>query len=84
MLESGTASATAVSPCQTTSAATGLCRQGVLGRSPKAVVWVEATAPAGHPGNGGALAPRRLPVVLGLAVSLPRLGGLHHRYTLAA
>src|SRR6516165_1721971 len=47
--ESGTASATAGSPCQTTAAATGLCRQGVQGGSPKAVVWVKETAPARHP-----------------------------------
>src|SRR6516165_10074983 len=67
--ESGTASATAGSPCQTTAAATGLCRQGVLGGSPKAVVWVEETAPARHPRNGGALASHRLPLVLVLAVA---------------
>ena len=67
--ESGTASATAGSPCPTTSATTGLSRQGVLGRSPKALVWVEETAPAGHPRNGGALASHGLPLVLVLAVA---------------
>src|SRR6516225_4954564 len=67
--ESGTASATAGSPCQTTSATTGLCRQGVLGGSPKALVWVEETAPARHPRNGGTLASHRLPLVLVLAVA---------------
>src|SRR5215472_16479936 len=67
--ESGTASATAGSPCQTTAAATGVCRQGVLGRSPQAVVWVEETAPARHPRNGGALASHGLPLVLVLAVA---------------
>src|SRR5215831_20446609 len=39
------------------------------GRSPQAVVWVEETAAAGHPRNGDALASRRLPVVLVLAVA---------------
>src|SRR5215472_5561549 len=67
--ESGTASATAGSPWQTTSAATGLCRQGVLGRSAKAVVWVEETAPAGHSRNGDALASHWISVVLVLAVA---------------
>src|SRR6516162_11895948 len=67
--ESGTASATAGSPCQTTAAATGLCRQGVLGGSPKAVVRVEETALARHPRNGGALASPWISVVLVLAVA---------------
>src|SRR6516162_6102187 len=42
---------------------------GVLGCSPKALVWVEETAPARHPRNGGALASHRLPLVLVLAVA---------------
>src|SRR6516225_12392963 len=67
--ESGTASAAAGSPCQTTAAATGVCRQGVLGGSPKAVVWVEETAPARHPRNGGTLASHCISVVLVLAVA---------------
>src|SRR6516165_801795 len=57
-------------------AAIGLCRPGVLGSSPKAVVWVEETAPAGHPRNGGALASPWISVVLVLAVANPCQAGL--------
>ena len=48
-------------------ASAGLSGQGVLGLSTKAVVGAEETTSARHPGNSGALASHRLPVVLGLA-----------------
>ena len=41
--------------------------QALLGRSPSVLVTVETSPHCCHAGNGGALAPGRLPIVLGTA-----------------